>query len=417
MNASIGEPADILVVDDTAANLEILCRMLKKNGYKTRPAPNGKLALRAAAAQAPDLILLDINMPEMNGYQVCKSLKQDKGLREIPVLFLSARMETEDKVTAFEAGGVDYITKPFQVKEVLARIRTHLEIRRLQLELKAKNRHLMQTMDRLEKTQAQLVASEKQAVLGVLTAGIAHEINNPVNFIKTSVDALQHDFNDLLALVDVCSVCHNPEKEAVENEVEFDTLKPEIRDLFQNIEEGVRRTREIVSSLGVFSRKDDSRFSAVELEQILESALVILKNRYKNRIRIQKKYMDSLKVDCIPGKLGQVFTNILINAMDAIEEKKDTVRDERIFIETGTSNKEGRPFAFVRISDTGPGIDPDKIQQIFDPFFTTKEVGKGVGLGLYISHEIVRDHDGFMNAGNIPGKGAEFCVFIPIKRE
>jgi DNA-binding response OmpR family regulator len=137
---------DILVVDDTLANVQLLAEMLKASGYKIRPVTSGASALKAAKIEPPDLILLDIHMPDMDGYEVCQQLKADESLRDIPVLFISALGETMDKVKAFECGGVDYITKPFRIEEVLARVKTHLHLRRLQLELATHNARLEETV-------------------------------------------------------------------------------------------------------------------------------------------------------------------------------------------------------------------------------------------------------------------------------
>ena len=148
--SSAGQPASILVVDDTAANLQVLAGMLKDRGYKVRPVPSGKLALLAARRDPPDLILLDINMPEMNGYEVCEHLKADDQLKGIPVIFISALTEQLDKVKAFAIGGVDYITKPFQMEELHARVETHLKLRRLQIDLEEYSRHLESARARLK---------------------------------------------------------------------------------------------------------------------------------------------------------------------------------------------------------------------------------------------------------------------------
>src|SRR3984893_13988301 len=150
-NRGAGEPASILVVDDTPANLQVLAGMLKDRGYKVRPVPSGKLALLAAKAHPPDLILLDINMPEMNGYEVCECLKADDQLKGIPVIFISALTEQLDKVKAFAIGAVDYVTKPFQMEELHARVETHLKLRRLQIELEEYSRHLELARDRLKR--------------------------------------------------------------------------------------------------------------------------------------------------------------------------------------------------------------------------------------------------------------------------
>ena len=150
-------PSNILVVDDTPASLQVLSGMLEEQGYEVRPAPNGRLALRGAESDPPDLILLDIMMPEMDGYEVCRRLKEDENLRDIPVIFISALTETFDKVKAFRIGGVDYVTKPFQIEEVHARVETHLRLRRLQMESEEQNRELKETHRQLQESQARLI--------------------------------------------------------------------------------------------------------------------------------------------------------------------------------------------------------------------------------------------------------------------
>jgi two-component system, NtrC family, sensor kinase len=179
---------NILVVDDTPDNLRLLVGILTEQGHKVRPVPSGRLALLAAQGMPPDLILLDIKMPEMDGYEVCERLKADGRTCDIPVIFLSALNDVFDKVKAFQRGGVDYITKPFQAEEVGIRIKTHLTIRSLQKSLQRKNEDLVQTLEQLQMTQDQLIQSEKMAALGQLVAGVAHEMNTPLGAIRSSVE-------------------------------------------------------------------------------------------------------------------------------------------------------------------------------------------------------------------------------------
>ncbi len=414
----------ILVVDDTPANLSLLSDILRSAGYKVRPAPSGRLALKSARTDPPDLILLDINMPEMNGFEVCRELKADQGLHPIPVLFISALTETEDKIRAFQAGGVDYITKPFQTEEVLARVHTHLTIRRYQNALQERNELLEKTLAELKATQDRLVQSEKMASLGVLTAGIAHEINNPINFIKTGAQALEQDIADLNKLfeqMDLCArECTDPKMKgriaAVQAEIDYDELNSEIPTLVRNIVMGVARTEEIVNSMKIYARPDQQTMTPANLDELIESALTLMKHRFKDRVTIRRHFADLPPIAAQPGRLMQVFGNIIGNAIDAATTGPSQ-NAPVIDITTEKREEDGREYAVVRISDNGPGIDDDIAGKIFDPFFTTKDVGAGTGLGLSISYGIVRDHDGRIQAENTGGQGALVSVFLPIHQE
>ena len=413
----------ILIVDDVPANLNLLTSILKQRGYKVRPAPSGSLALEAARHAPPDLILLDIHMPEMDGFEVCRRLKAEEALDEIPVLFISALTETKDKIHAFDAGGVDYITKPFQVEEVLARVRTHLELRHTRRELKRKNKRLKKTVSELKNTQIRLIQSEKMAALGVLSAGVAHEINNPVNFIKTSTLSLQRDVDDLLKVANlVVSFCgHTTEPvcreiKSLQEELEYETILTEIPGLFRSILEGIRRTEEIVRSLRTFARQDEMMSEAVDIHEIIDSALIMLRNRYKKTTTVVKDYGNVPSIPCFVGKLSQVMINVLVNAIDAIE-KKDSSDQHQITIKTEVLERDHRPYAVVRIADTGTGIPEELIHKVFDPFFTTKDVGKGIGLGLFITSNIVQEHKGYIEVSSPPGQGATFSLFLPACQE
>ena len=413
----------ILIVDDVPANLHVLTGILKQCGYKVRPAPSGSLALAAARHSPPDLILLDIHMPEMDGLEVCRRLKADETLREIPVIFISALAETRDKIHAFDTGGVDYITKPFQVEEVLARVRTHLELRRVRRELKRKNKRLKGAINDLKNAQVWLIQSEKMAALGVLSAGVAHEINNPLNFIKSGILSLQRDVEDLLKVVNLedscCRDVDDPVFEEVgrlKKEVEYETILEEVPGLFLSVLEGIRRTEEIVRSLRTFARQDEMISKAVDIREIIDSALVMLRNRYKDSVEIVRDYGHVPPIPCSVGRIGQVMINVLANALDAMESQGDS-RAHQIRIKTEVVEREGLTYAVVRIADTGKGIPEDQIRKVFDPFFTTKAVGKGVGLGLFITRNIVQEHRGYVEAFSRPGEGAEFAIFLPDRQE
>ena len=409
----------ILVVDDTPANLQLLESILQEKGYAVRAAISGQMALKAVRHQPPDIILLDINMPAMNGYEVCRELKSDPLLAEIPVIFVSAAVDTADKLKAFEEGGVDYVTKPFQPLEVLARVETHLTLFRVRRELEDKNRELEQAMNDLRLAQTQLVQSEKMAALGLLTAGIAHELNNPLNFIAASVQGLKKTVAPVDELMALCQLLPQETADAVERIADWSRehqaaeLRETMNELVDNACYGANRAAEIVTGLRVFSRLDEAEQKSANLHECLDAALMLLHSRYRDQIRIERNYGELPPWLCQPGKLNQVFMNLLANAVDAIFAKPGPGADEVIRVATRLEERQGRICAVVEIADTGTGMTQEVKTKLFQPFFTTKEVGKGVGLGLAISHGIVRDHGGSIEVESEAGRGSLFRVVLP----
>ncbi len=420
MAESEQSPFSILIVDDMPANLTLLSRMLQKHGYRARPAPSGVLALQAAKHERPDLILMDIHMPGMDGFEVCRRLKADPELADIPVLFISALSEVEDKVRAFDQGGQDYITKPFQIEEVLARVRTHLELQRARQEVEARNQALAEALEQLKKTQNQMIMSEKMAALGVLAAGVAHEINNPINFVKASCHSLERDVHDLAAVLSSCQNGLDQDRltalEAFKTALEFETTTREIPELFARIFEGLRRTEEIVKSLRGFARTDDAMDNKVDPRDVIDAVLIMLRPRYKRLIQVDTVYGETPAVRGNAGKLSQVLINILSNAIDAVEAHVEPA-DRRITVSTGHCLRDGTEHAVIQISDTGAGVPLDIRNRIFDPFFTTKPVGKGTGLGLFICNNLILEHNGAIDVSGPPGQGATFSIFLPAYRE
>jgi two-component system, NtrC family, sensor kinase len=264
----------------------------------------------------------------------------------------------------------------------------------------------------LEEARSQLVHLEKMASLGQLTAGIAHEINNPINFVSANVRPLQRDITILLDVLARYSSLEPTaeigarlaELRELRSELEIDYIIEEIDKLIRGIEDGARRTAEIVKGLRNFSRVDESHLKRIDLHEGLDSTLVLLRNSYKDRIEVIREYGDIPEVECYPGQLNQVFMNLLINAIQAIDGAG------RITIRTARDVDSVR----ISISDTGSGI-PDAIRErIFDPFFTTKEAGKGTGLGLSITLGIIRKHHGLIEIDSAPGQGTTFTLTLPI---
>lgn len=274
----------------------------------------------------------------------------------------------------------------------------------------------------LKDTQTQLVEAEKMASLGQLTAGIAHEINNPINFVKSNIKPLQLDFNDLFEVIDAYGKLHNADAnemteklkaiEKLKRQLDVDFIKTEIVDLMKGIEDGAERTAEIVKGLRTFSRLDESEIKTVDIHEGIDSTLVIVRNTVPYYIKINKEFNANGRIECFPGKLNQVFMNILNNAVQAITMKAKQDSDETVTISTADIVENGIKKMQIRIKDTGMGMTDEVKHKIFDPFFTTKDVGSGTGLGLSIVFKIIQKHHGTIEVNSEPGKGSEFVLTL-----
>ncbi|MBE9225167.1 CHASE3 domain-containing protein [Phormidium sp. LEGE 05292] len=290
---------------------------------------------------------------------------------------------------------------------------------------------LEKLLQELRRTQSQLLQSEKMSSLGQLVAGVAHEINNPVNFIYGNLVHAQEYTNSLLSLIKLYQYEYprpTPKVNEAIEEIELDFLSEDLPKLLSSMKVGAVRIREIVQSLRNFSRLDEAEMKEVDLHEGLESTLMILANRLKAKlvqvtgksqqlveIQVIKEYSNLPKVECLAGQMNQVFLNILTNAIDALEEgiRKDLVESPKIWIITKYID-DGK-MVRIEISDNGPGMTEDTRSRLFDPFFTTKTVGVGTGLGMSISYQIVVEkHGGNLECISSPGEGAKFFIELPI---
>ncbi|MDW7693927.1 PAS domain S-box protein [Flammeovirgaceae bacterium SG7u.111] len=282
---------------------------------------------------------------------------------------------------------------------------------------------LEQILKTLKSTQSQLVQSEKMASLGVLTAGIAHEINNPVNFISSGLQGLK------LAIKNIIAVLHKYEAvdqehfteqieeiEKLKEEVKFTFLLDNLEKISRNMENGVIRTSEIIKGLRTFSRPDKGEPIPTNIHDNLDSALTILHHQYKYMVGIEKDYGDIQFIDCYPSELNQVFINILGNAIQALTEKVEKEKDFKATILISTSLTKNKKYVLIKIKDNGNGIPKASIKKIFEPFYTTKDVGKGTGLGLSISYSIIQKHKGEIQVDSQEGKGSEFIISLPVSQ-
>lgn len=298
-----------------------------------------------------------------------------------------------------------------QNNEILAQKDSLLKLNE---KLENQKNELNSTLKNLTQAQTQLVQSEKMASLGQLTAGVAHELNNPLNFITTSINPLRRNMEDFLSLFskyDSIIEDKNLSEEfsdviKLKKDLEYSFLVKETQDLLKGVTEGASRSEQIVKDLRTFSRMDENEFKAVNIHEGIESTLLLLRNKVKDRITIHRNFGNIQHVECLPGKLNQVFMNILTNSILAIENKGD------IFIETSGFEDKAR----ISIRDNGKGMPKEVLDHIFEPFYTTREVGEGTGLGLSISYSIIEEHNGTIEVLSDPGLGSEFIITLPFIR-
>ncbi|HBE19656.1 MAG TPA: hybrid sensor histidine kinase/response regulator [Cyanobacteria bacterium UBA11149] len=466
--------SNILVVDDTPANLRLLVGILTEKGYKVRPVPNGELALSAAKGIPPDLILLDIMMPGIDGYQVCTQLKADETTKDIPVIFISAISDVVDKVKGFAVGGVDYITKPFHIEEVLARVETHLSICYLQRSLKTKNDELSQALQQLKNTQNHLIQSEKMVALGQLIAGVAHELNTPLGAIRSSIGNITDFLHKNLAQLPQFFQNLSPQRQAdffnllqtsLDNTQTNSLSSKEKRQLKRALQQQISdleiansdSVANILVSLGV--GEDIQPFFPLLTDPNLET---ILKTTYQ-LFSLQKsaqtiatatdraaKVVFALRSYARYDYSGEKVEANIIDGIETVltlyhnqcKQGVEVIRNygelpaiqcypdelNQVWINLihnslqamdnqGTitiNTRQNQENILVSFTDTGKGIPPEIIQKIFAPFFTTKPTGEGSGLGLDIVRRIIEKHQGKIEVESIPGK-TTFTVSLPIQ--
>jgi signal transduction histidine kinase len=393
---------DILVVDDTRAHLRHLVEILTGKGYNVRPVLDGQSALIAVQADPPDLILLDVNMPDMDGLQVCRQLKADAHTRDIPVIFISAFNEVIDKVTAFAAGGVDYVTKPFDADEVLARVETHLTLRNLQKDLQQKNVALSGALRELKGTQEQLIQSEKLAALGGLVAGIAHEINTPIGISVTAASYLDLQTEDLVSQY----VSNNLKKSELEHYVQ--TAKESSEMILTNL----KRADNLIHSfkqIAVDQSTEGKRH--FHLKEYLNNVLLSLQPRLrKTSHRITVNCPEDLEITSYPGAISQIITNLVMNSL--VHGFED-LEQGKIIINISIN----KAILHFHYSDDGKGIQEEHLPKIFNPFFTTKRSQGRSGLGMHIVYNLVTQTlKGTIECTSTPGAGTTFLIHFPVER-
>ncbi|MBF0398302.1 MAG: response regulator [Desulfobacterales bacterium] len=386
----------IFIIDDSSQSVHLLTKMLSYY-YDIIGETDGYTALSNIQRNPPDLILLDILMSEMDGFEICKKLKSDNKTKNIPVIFLTVLSDYQDRQKGFLAGGVDYITKPFHPDEVILRIQTHLKLYNLQRELEDSKRNLEELVNdrtaQLIKANEQLMhfqRNQRLSALGTLAGGIAHDFNNILSPILGYAELMRESL-------------------------------PKNSDLHDNLKyifKGIERAKELNKQILMFCRKTEQTLKPLKVHIIIKEALKFSRASLPSTIKIYENIRDCGTVMADPTQIQQIAMNLITNAFHAMEEKGGSLKVSLTkvnlnFEDIKEPDMVPGNYVCLTVADTGIGMDKALIEHIFDPYFTTKEEGKGTGLGLSIVHGIVKSYKGYITVNSQINKGSEFKIYFP----
>ena len=407
----------VLVADDNPTSRLLARRGVEKGGMRVEEVADGKDALVAYNRGGHDLVVLDVMMPGLSGFEVCARIRAQTVGASVPVLIMTSLSDSASIEQAYECGATDFITKPISPQLLAHRLRYMLRTARVERDIRQTNEELKQANSDLSETRTQLLQSEKMASIGQLAAGVAHEINNPIGYVMSNLGSLDTYVRQLFELMQEyergrasISDAHVLSRIAAAQErVDLPFLTEDVFALLRESREGVTRVSKIVQDLKDFSRVGSAdEWCWADLHEGLESTVNIVNNEIKYKAELVRQYGTLPDVQCLPSQLNQVFMNVLVNAAQAIESKGV------ISISSGTSDDDE---VWLEISDTGQGIAPEHLERVFDPFFTTKAVGKGTGLGLSLSYGIVKKHRGNIQVRSVVGAGTTFRITLPVRQD
>ncbi len=351
-------------------------------------ASDGAEALELARLRRPQLALLDHMMPEMDGVEVCRRIRENHITRGVAVIILTARADEQTKLSALQAGANDFLTKPFSTAELALRLENQIAMARVRREMADLNTELQSALEQIKENEVLMVRNEKLSALGRMSAGIIHEINNPLNYASAGLHALETFTKSM------------PEKE-----------QPDYVDILTDIREGVERVSQIVIDLRKFTRDDKATSGDADLAEIVGRSRRMVSHQVGKDIEFNLKSPDNALISGNPNQLVQVFINFFQNSIDAIHQRLEAIGGDAGKIDVSI-DAAGDGWQ-VTIRDNGIGIPPENLQKIFDPFFTSKDVGKGMGLGLSITHQILQAHKAIIEVDSRPTEFTRFRIAFP----
>ncbi|WP_254173337.1 ATP-binding protein [Planktothrix pseudagardhii] len=474
----------VLIIDNHSLDLQAVLNLFSLEEVNLLSLNPVEADLNSVIFSLPDLIFIAVDKLDEKQLRLCEQLNISDATQHIPIIWITDNPDKDCFKKALSLGIIDYLSTYIEKDELFLKLKSYckmakerkailktyelleeelvcqtqenLELKEINNKLEVKvecycqelaeaqdklkqeitesqkaKTALYESLSQIKVIQNQLVNSEKMSALGQMLAGIAHEINNPVNFIYGNLAYVQEYIDDILKIFELYQQYYpqpNPTIQEEAEAVELDFILEDLPKMLESMQVGAERIREIVLSLRSFARQDGSKMKAINLHEGIDNTLMILQNRLKSKpdhpaIRVIKEYSPALPlVECYGGEMNQVFMNILANAIDAIEENSQhknleelKVNPNKIWIKTDIINDHN---ISITIRDNAGGMAEDIIHHLFEPFFTTKPVGKGTGIGLSISqHIVVEKHNGSLRCISTPGEGTEFIIEIPMTQE